>query len=538
MKLERKNTGWINPADAETIEQAWWTVQRNSVVAPCRDVIDFADYDTHEDYIQSEVQTQLKNVNKASVEVEFWTAPRSNGICRLVSLPDVVTRVTLQSLGLSLSHPLNAQLLDSVLSRPGPLRSTTFVDGWYSQWSQYFARILRIKNKFRYLVVSDFANFFDSVNASHLSRTLQKAGVPKSHTRAACQLLKKCSYAKPGQESLGLPQLYDDTALLLANFYLRDFDLEVGSRWGSERYTRWLDDIVLGAQTESEAWKLIAHLSTAARDSGLNLNPHKTKAMLSADLDRNYLFLNEHKRLDSLELEMALRLNYKADIRAEKSFETILIDVRNRLGSGLGEILLRRLYRLGSVLGSSRLVPFVVMDLTTYPNSASAICQYITSLAQDEQIASIVARYLEQPSNVYQTVEVGLLLSLLHRRWTKEAKNRIGKLAMAILQGRLPVISDISFGIAALLLRECVGASKAAKTLMHLKASLLASSSLQAQRFAFTALCCSLPVKEARKLLQAKTLMQNTHLQFLYTFLATRSFTLDGLIQTDARVTN
>jgi len=535
MRPEQRNAEWTNPTDVETIDQAWWTVQRNSIVAPCRDVIDFADYESRDKYIRSEVQTQLRNVDKATMEVEFWKAPRSNGVCRLVSLPDVITRVTLQSLGLSLSQVLNTKLSDAVISRPSPLRSTAFVDGWYSQWTQYFARILRIKRGFRYLIVSDFANFFDSINPSYLWRTLQEAGAQNSHARAACQLLKRCTYAKPGLEVFGLPQLYDDTALLLGNFYLRDFDAEVCSRWGTERYTRWLDDVVLGAQTESEAWKLIAHLSATARDSGLNLSSHKTKIIPSEDLDRDYLFLNEHRRLDALEIEIALKQDYKSSVRAEKAFAAILHRIRNRLGSGLGEILLRRTYRLGSFLGSSALLPFVATDLAIHPNSSSAISQYVASVSRDKQIALIVAHYLEQPSNVYQTVEVGLLLSLLHRPWTAEARKQVGKLATAILKGYLPVISDTSSGIAGLLLHRCVGPAEAARTLLPLKASLMATPSPHAQRFALTALCGALPFAKVKKVLNVKTLMHNNYLYSLYRYLESRDFDLEGLIHMDTK---
>src|SRR6267378_7820834 len=107
MRTEHRIAEWMNPTDEETIDHAWWTVQRNSVVSPCRDVIDFADYKSRENYIRSKVRTQVGNAANASIEIEFWKAPRSNGVCRLVSLPDVITRVTLQSLGLTFSQVLN-----------------------------------------------------------------------------------------------------------------------------------------------------------------------------------------------------------------------------------------------------------------------------------------------------------------------------------------------------------------------------------------------------------------------------------------------
>jgi hypothetical protein len=539
MRPSRRNTRWTNPDDRETIDHAWWTVQHNSIVAPCRDVIDFADYESREPYIKSAVLQQLGNLDKSSIDVEFWKAPRSNGVCRLVSLPDVVTRVTLQSLGLAISQTLNSQLSASVISRPGPLRSTAFMDGWYSQWSQYFARIMRIIDKCRYVIVADFTSFFDTVNLEHLRGSLQAAGVHGSQAKTACQLLRKCSYGKLRNDaiSLGLPQLYDDTPLLLGNFYLRQFDAEVSSKWGLERYARWLDDIVLGAQTESEAWSALAHLSVLARNSGLNLNPYKARVISSGDMNRKYLFSNEHKKLDTLEIEILLRQDSSFNVKVKQQFADILEQFRTLVDSGLGDILLRRIYRLGSLMDSSHLLPFVATDLARHPNSASAICQYLASISPDSRIAGIVARYLEHPSNVYQTVEVSLLLSLLRREFTSETKKQVSNLARAILSGRISVNCDTSSGIAALVLHRCAGSAKAARTLVPLRARLMAVSGQQARRYAFTAIWCALPFSKTTKVPSSRILNRTPNLEFLYNFLASRDFNLDDLFtQTVARV--
>jgi len=330
----------------------------------------------------------------------------------------------------------------------------------------------------------------------------------------------------------GLPQLYDDTSLLLGNFYLHQFDAEVSSKWGLERYARWLDDIVLGAQTESEAWSAVAHLSVLARNSGLNINPHKTKVIASVDMNRRYLFSDEHKRLDSLEIEILLRQDGSFNLKARQQFEGLLGRLRMLIDLGRGDILLRRIYRLGSLVNSSDLIPFVATDLSIHPNSASAICQYLASVSRDSRVARVVAQYLHQPSNVYQTVEVSLLLSLLRREFTSETKKQLSNLASAILNGRISVNCDTSFGIAALLLRRCAGSSKAASTLLPLRARLMAVSGQQARRYALTALCCALPFSKTTNILSSRKFTRTPDLKFLYNFLASRDFNLDDLIHT------
>src|SRR5258708_24881369 len=97
MRTDGSASSWLNPASHETIDHAWWTVKCNSVKAPIRDVVDFADFEEQFEYLQSTVRRQIRAGTKAKVAVEFWTAPRAQGVCRLVSLPDLITRISLQS---------------------------------------------------------------------------------------------------------------------------------------------------------------------------------------------------------------------------------------------------------------------------------------------------------------------------------------------------------------------------------------------------------------------------------------------------------
>jgi hypothetical protein len=318
----------------------------------------------------------------------------------------------------------------------------------------------------------------------------------------------------------------------LANFFLDQFDKEVLSLSPSRGYARWLDDFVIGTQDVQCAWKMISQLSVVARNSGLHLNPHKTKVLSNRDIRRSYLFSDQHKRLDALELDVVLRSDPPFNAKARKRFSQILDHCREFTGIGLGEVLLRRIYRIGALLDSSRLLSSVARDLTCHPNAASAITQYVASISEDERLADLVRLYLNQAENVYQTVEISLLLSLLRRPLSAKAKKGIGRLASDILAGLLPIQSDVSYGIAALLFQRCVGSTAAAKTLAPLKARLMRTSSPQAQRFALTALYCGLS-PAARRTIDREKLSETLQLRFLYGYLASRAFDISSILEVD-----
>jgi hypothetical protein len=535
-RLDRKmfaatDNAWANPSSSQTINHAWWTVQRNSITSPCRDVVDYFDYQSKGTFIRSGVRAQLKSPANAPLRAEYWKAPRSNGCCRIVALPDLVTRVSLQALGLSMSDRLNAGLTQSVFSRPGPLRSTEFVDGWYGQWSQYFAQMLRLTKKFKYLVVSDFARFFDSIDLAHVEETLDLAGVSRPYSRAVCVLLRRSSYVDETERSLhlGIPQLYDDTALLLANYYLNGFDQEVIDQWTPDQYARWLDDIILGANTESDARTIVARLKKIARRFGLSLNTHKTKILRSIDVEQNYLFLKEHKQLDAFEIEAVLDHGATSHVRLRHAFRRAADQARTRIGSGLGEILLRRIYRIGSLLDSPHLLPYAAADLANYPNSASSTIQYLSSISQDESIPSIISNYLKSVTKVYQTIEIGVLLRMVHRHWSSRGKKNIAGLATEILQGCYGRTSDSTRSIAAFLLTRYARRTETSQLLSVLSADLMATQSPHALRYAYVALCCTLPQSRVKRELHPEQSKHYSDLAFLFVLLKSCDFDIENL---------
>jgi hypothetical protein len=536
MRTTGSASSWLRPAGSETIDHAWWTVKCNSVKAPIRDVVDFADFEEQLEYLQSNVRRQIRAGTKAKVAVEFWTAPRSQGVCRFVSLPDVITRISTQCLGLTMSPILLNRLTKSVVSRPSPLHSRLIPHGWYSEWSQFLVRITEIARRFPFLIVSDFANCFDTISLSHLHELLRKGDVRKGHADLVCHLMYQCArIERDGQANVGLPQLYDDTAALLANSYLQEFDAAVGAISSDTAYARWMDDIVLGASGEREARKAIAKLSALARRSGLNLNAYKTRIIDSDTIYGKDLNIDLHRKLDELELRFVLQDASTGGGRTQDEFDKLAKSVRCHLYEGSGELLLRRLYRLAALFDSPRMLPFLNHDLVAFPGSAAAMAQYIATITwRPKVIVDTVIRYLTDPANVYQTVEVSLLLGVLRRDLPVSARRELPSLASKILSRRLPTVCDTSIGIAALLLLRCETGRQMTAEFDGLKMHFNTTPSPHAQRYLLTAMACAVSSSRSRRLFETKRIQDHPHLRFLWAFLARHNFCYDQAISNRA----
>jgi hypothetical protein len=362
-------------------------------------------------------------------------------------------------------------LSNAVVSRPSPVESHLLTHDWYSDWSQFLIRVARIASTAKFMVVSDFANYFDMISLNRRRQVLRSAGVRQRDSETVCYLARKCSYPTAGSDKgdLGIPQLYDDTPSLLGNLYLGEFDQRVSEIWGTETYARWMDDIVLGVGTEAQAYASAAELSTIARSFKLNLNSYKTRTLTGRSAYHSHLQIDVHRRLDEIELRYVLDGSDRVRAKSIKTFSELIKHARSILSRGSGEVVLRRLYRLSGLIGSKQMFPYINTDLVQYPGSSGAISQYLGTIHWSEKIVDIIAKYLAAPSNVYETVEVQLLNALLRREdLVLQGRNVVRHFAKSILSRRLPTISDTSIGIAAALFLMCEGPERAASELQSL----------------------------------------------------------------------
>ena len=181
-------------------------------------------------------------------------------------------------------------------------------DGRYSrndfQWRKFVNRIEGNSNSFSWLLKTDIVSFFSSVQADHLSEMLfQLAGTDQTTDRLASMLR---SWDKvPGRS--GLPQRSAASAVL-ANMYLspvdkfvqRSFDLPGEAASGGA--VRWMDDIWLFGNDESQLRGIQLDLQITLRTIGLELNAAKTNIFSGQEVR------HEAERLDFTGLDYMLHL--------------------------------------------------------------------------------------------------------------------------------------------------------------------------------------------------------------------------------------
>ncbi len=87
----------------------------------------------------------------------------------------------------------------------------------------------------------------------------------------------------------GLPQEGFDVSRVLAHLYLRPLDEEFDSEGQDGRYTRWVDDIAVGADTWDEALRIVQRIQSTLEGIGLYPNSAKTRIISGGVFSREYM---------------------------------------------------------------------------------------------------------------------------------------------------------------------------------------------------------------------------------------------------------
>ena len=152
------------------------------------------------------------------------------------------------------------------------------------------------------LVVSDITNFFSSIDLTLLrSKVSGETSLDLTASNLLFYMLENLrpieGYSPTG--SLGLPAVADDTSRVLAHFYLAELDGELVSEGRQDRYTRWVDDMVISVPDEIEGGKVVARIERALSKLGLVANSSKTDLVLKEEFRKSH-HEEENEYLDAV----------------------------------------------------------------------------------------------------------------------------------------------------------------------------------------------------------------------------------------------
>ncbi|WP_157948979.1 RNA-directed DNA polymerase [Neorhizobium huautlense] len=174
--------------------------------------------------------------------------------------------------------------------------SSTFSNAaWFQEFRSFNELITSlVKNRSygRYVIKTDIANFYDSIDVGRLSAKLrQDAPTLSRHVEILDLFLSYWNRRTAGYQrsTKGIPQeIISDGSRNLSHYYLLDFDKKIIGYCTSKnlKYIRWADDILIFGNSVSKLEAAVHNASKFLLADGLNLSAQKTALFSTQDYGR------------------------------------------------------------------------------------------------------------------------------------------------------------------------------------------------------------------------------------------------------------
>ena len=169
---------------------------------------------------------------------------------------------------------------------------TLAVSGWFRDWLRRQGQIWVITENQPWLIETDIANFFPYIYISSvLSHVLSHSNLGEDAVRLLDHMLRQFSPMTQYRRSplVGLPQESFDCSRILAHTYLNPLDDAFEAEGNLKQYSRWMDDIVIGANSKEEALQKVQRVQDALEQLGLYPNTAKTRIIKAEEFSNDYM---------------------------------------------------------------------------------------------------------------------------------------------------------------------------------------------------------------------------------------------------------
>jgi hypothetical protein len=474
--------GPIRGITRTSLWRSWKAVRKELRNASIRDVVDFLDYDVNPNVWIDRLLARIASGEYDPEAPRRFTLGKSKGFSRNMTLPAVpdlvlyrtiVEHIFSRSRGRKhknvyflrdeLSKAQKAALDDAQKrmeraddveeEQEGNYRFTgrrSFYN--WLRFDQYRKHLI-YEDVHDFIVVTDIANFFDTVLHSHVVEAVQTLPVPPRMVGLLFFLLEHLSIRQDYSSSHGisLPTDEFDCSRTLAHMVLFPHDDAIVQLVGEKRYVRWMDDQNIAVDSNAEGLRVLREVGRSL--GRLHLTPNSEKShVLTLEQARRHYHLDLNKMLDDAE-DLAKKANSGKTALLKFQRKISGIWRRGKQHERLGEFakVLKRLYRLA---GRASLVLFrgrAASDVLRDPSLVGRIADYYRHTGSISEYLDFVDALMGSAEQIYPDVNVSLTESLLRLEPGKADLPRLRKLAKSLIrrERNLPGVDDCA-SIAAL----------------------------------------------------------------------------------------
>ena len=458
--------------------RSWKAVRKELKNSSIRDVVDFLEYDVDPDVW---INRLLASISQGTYEPQpprRFTLGKSKGFSRTMALPAVPDLVLYRALTdyifekaqkrqrrhVYFLRSQHAEVQRKIAGEPvdpaqlGIPHYRASSQRSFLNWLKYdqYRKHLIFKRVHRYFVITDVANFFDSVLHSHVDEALQGLAIPTRTVGLLSFLLERLSIRQDyaGSHGISLPVDEFDCSRTLAHIVLFPHDDEMVRIVGEQNYIRWMDDQNMGVPSKAAGLELLANVGRSLARLHLTPNSQKSK-ILSLSEARRHFHLDLNRMLDAGDETAKLIGKQRGMTKTLLRLTVTAIWQKAKPVEGQGEFgkVLKRLYRLAGLAGARFFRRRAVRDVLDDPSLAERVADYMRCTGTVTEYLDFVEGLLTHNEQVYPCTNLVLVESLLRVEATGPPAARIRRLGSRLLRRklRIPGAEDCC-GIAPLIL--------------------------------------------------------------------------------------
>lgn len=367
---------------------------------------------------------------------------KSKGLCRQIVIPNVRDAIVLQCLSDALYSDIRGkeptrqaffEPEDHSFSQQEKIFKVSEY-GSFKAWLNFQKELLKFSNTKKYVVVTDIANYYDTISYTHLRNIISDLDIGARESVldmlifVLSGLLWQPDYMP--RVEMGLPQINTDAPRILAHCFLYELDKFIDAQCGPD-FARYMDDLDIGVDTTLEAKQILKCIDLVLQTRQVRLNSGKTLILTQAEAAWHYrardnAFMSKVEALIERKVSKGVPLDrerkllrkwlpsaYRAGRFKDGNGEKILkrgLKVAIRIGADVGDRFLYELALKGPSLREPVLRLFA--QLPASPRRISAVHQLITdgNFVDDAAFVMVATALVEM-----QIPAVGIFQVRLHR---------------------------------------------------------------------------------------------------------------------------
>ena len=398
---------------------------------PIPDPLENLDFHIRIDAICTTIEAEVLSAAYIPATPIRFLSEKSKGLRRQLVIPSVKDALVLQTLSDALWAEIRAKApTKKAFYAPGDHQFSKVIKGHSSEygslnaWLSFQQTIFGFATSKKFIVVTDIANYYDTISYDHLRNILADLSLAREHALDLLIYTLSCMLWQPDympRVPVGLPQANLDAPRLLAHSFLFEIDELLLQRTTID-FARYMDDIDVGVNSLAEGRTVLRDLDLALQTRQIRLNSGKTRILSEAEARRHFK-IRENSLIDKLADNIAAKIAARVSTAKEKMQVELGSRAGLRRGSfafGNGEKIFKRLLNLARQIRAEVSDDHFVEILNNWPPLRQAALLWWQSGRNPETKLSLISKLFSGGDLVDDAAKMDATIALVAARLPKD----------------------------------------------------------------------------------------------------------------------